>query len=151
MRGVYPGVFVGGLLVLLGHRPGQGLAEQVDNVEDGTRSRNELDDLGEDPETLTLGSLGTGAVRTESNPVGYQITLSAPTPTKRRKKNFSRYQDHIPAFFSCTVIWCQSTFIRSRSCIHRSACSWGGMASQRFSMPERVGFAMACSDEARVC
>lgn len=62
----------------------------MDNVEDSARSRNELDDLREDLETLALGGLGTGAVRAESNPVGYQTTLSAPTPTNRRKKKILR-------------------------------------------------------------
>lgn len=52
-------------------------------------------------------------------------------------------QDYAPAFFSCMVISFQSTFMRSRSDIHRSACSWGGMSSHRFSMLARVGLEMA--------
>jgi len=35
----------------------------------------------------------------------------------------------VPAFFSCRVKSCQSTFMRSRSCIHSSACSCGGKPS----------------------
>lgn len=31
--------------------------------------------------------------------------------------------NYVPAFFSWMVIWCQSTFMRSRRDIHRSACS----------------------------
>jgi hypothetical protein len=65
----YLGVFVGGLLPLLGHGLGQGLAEQVDNVEDTERGESELGHLEEDLPALTLGSLGTGTVGTESDPV----------------------------------------------------------------------------------
>lgn len=50
---------------------------------------------------------------------------------------------YAPAFFSCMVISFQSTFMRSLSVIHRSACSWGGMSSQRFSMLARMGLEMA--------
>lgn len=56
---------------------------------------------------------------------------------------------YAPAFFSCIVISFQSTFMRSLSDIHKSACSWGGMSSHRFSMLARVGLEMACAW--RVC
>ena len=49
----------------------------------------------------------------------------------------------IPAFFSFMVISVQSTFMRSRRAIHRSACSCGGIASHLFSMLARVGLEMA--------
>lgn len=39
--------------------------------------------------------------------------------------------------------------MRSLSAIHSSACSCGGIASHRFSIPARVGFEMACAE--RVC
>lgn len=66
----YLGVFVGGLLPLLGHGLGHGLAEEVDNVEDSEGSEGELGHLEEDLPALTLGGLGTGAVGTEGDPVG---------------------------------------------------------------------------------
>ena len=50
---------------------------------------------------------------------------------------------YAPAFFSCMVNSFQSVFMRSLSVIHRSACSWGGMSSHRFSMLARVGLEMA--------
>ena len=56
---------------------------------------------------------------------------------------------NLPAFFSCNVISFQSTFIRSLNAIHRSACSWGGMASHLFSIFARVGLLIACAF--RVC
>lgn len=46
----------------------------------------------------------------------------------------------VPAFFSCSVNSAQLLFIRSRSAIHRSACSCGGMPSHLFSMFAKVGF-----------
>lgn len=49
----------------------------------------------------------------------------------------------VPDFFSWMVSWVQSSFMRSRSCIHSSACSVWGMPSQRFSMLARVGLEMA--------
>jgi hypothetical protein len=58
------------------------------------------------------------------------------------------YRD-IPAFFSCSVNSCQSTFILSLSCIHSSACSCGGMPSHLFSMPANVGLDIAWAD--RLC
>lgn len=51
----------------------------------------------------------------------------------------------VPAFFSLSVISCQSTFIRSLNAIHKSACSCGGIDSHRCSMLVRVGFDMACA------
>lgn len=60
---------------------------------------------------------------------------------------YCRY--HVPAFFSCRVSSFQSTFMRSRSAIHSSACSWGAIASHRFSMLASVGFEMACAQ--RIC
>lgn len=54
----------------------------------------------------------------------------------------------IPAFFSCSVISFHGAFIRSRNCIHRSACSCGGIASHLFSMFANVGFEMACAVDA---
>lgn len=68
----YLSVFVGGLLPLLGHGLGQGLAEEVDNVEDTERGEGELGHLEEDLPALTLGGLGTGAVGTEGDPVSYR-------------------------------------------------------------------------------
>lgn len=56
---------------------------------------------------------------------------------------------YVPAFFSCSVNSVQSVFIRSRSAIHTSACSCGGMASHRFSMFASVGLEMAWA--CRVC
>jgi hypothetical protein len=60
-----------------------------------------------------------------------------------------RVELYAPAFFSCMVISFQSTFMRSLSDIQRSACSWGGISSHRFSMLARVGLEMACAW--RVC
>ena len=57
--------------------------------------------------------------------------------------------ESVPAFFSCTVNSAQFTFIRSRSAIHRSACSWGGIVSHLFSIFARVGLDIACA--ARRC
>jgi hypothetical protein len=48
-----------------------------------------------------------------------------------------------PAFFSCGVNSAHGTFMRSRSAIHRSACSCGGMPSHLFSMFASVGLEMA--------
>jgi hypothetical protein len=42
----------------------------VDEVENADRHSAELSDLDEDLETLTLGGLRTGSVRSESDPVG---------------------------------------------------------------------------------
>ena len=50
---------------------------------------------------------------------------------------------YAPAFFSWCVSSDQLTFMRSRSDIHRSACSCGGMASHRFSISASVGLEMA--------
>jgi hypothetical protein len=58
---------------------------------------------------------------------------------------------YVPAFFSWGVNSVQLTFIRSRRLIHRSACSWGGMASHRFSISASVGFEMAWEVAARAC
>lgn len=69
----YQSVFVGGLLPLLGHSLRLGLGEEVDGVEKGERDGDELGDLEGDLETLTLGGLSTGTMRTEGNPVGYQM------------------------------------------------------------------------------
>src|SRR5271156_5163914 len=57
----------------------------------------------------------------------------------------------IPAFFSCNVSSDQFAFIRSRSAIHNSACSCGGMVSHLFSMFASVGFEIACADANRCC
>lgn len=43
----------------------------MDGVEEGERDDGELGDLEEDLPALALGGLGTGAVRTEGNPVSY--------------------------------------------------------------------------------
>lgn len=69
----YQSVFVGGLLPLLGHSLRLGLGEEVDGVEKGERDGDELGDLEGDLETLTLGGLSTGTMRTEGDPVGYQM------------------------------------------------------------------------------
>lgn len=69
IRYTYQSVFVGGLLPLLGHGLGLGLGEEVDGVEESKGDEGELSHLEEDLETLALGGLGTGTVRTESNPV----------------------------------------------------------------------------------
>lgn len=58
---------------------------------------------------------------------------------------------YVPAFFSWGVNSVQLTFIRSRRVIHRSACSWGGMVSHRFSISASVGFEMAWEVAARAC
>jgi hypothetical protein len=42
----------------------------MDHVEDGEGGQGQLSDLPEDPHALALGRSRTGAVRTESNPVG---------------------------------------------------------------------------------
>lgn len=56
---------------------------------------------------------------------------------------------HAPAFCSWTVSSVQLPFMRSRRAIHRSACSWSGMPSHRFSMLARVGLEMTwAADEA---
>ena len=54
-------------------------------------------------------------------------------------------RDDLPAFFSWRVSSFQSTFMRSRRAIQRSACSCGGMASHRFSMLASVGLEIACA------
>jgi hypothetical protein len=56
---------------------------------------------------------------------------------------------YAPALFSCSVMSFQSIFMRSLRDIQRSACSCGGISSQRFSMLASVGFEMACAW--RVC
>lgn len=65
----YQSVFVGGFLPLLGHSTGLGTGEVVDGEEDGDGGSNELSDLTDDTQTLTLGGLGTGTVGTEGNVV----------------------------------------------------------------------------------
>lgn len=69
-KSTYQSVLIAGLLPLLGHGLGLGLGEVVDGVEDGDRGSGELSNLEEDAETLTLGGLGAGTVRTKGNPVG---------------------------------------------------------------------------------
>jgi hypothetical protein len=70
VKSTYLGIFVGGLLPLLGHGLGLGLGEEVDGVEQGEGDESELGDLEEDLPALTLRGLGAGAVGTEGNPVG---------------------------------------------------------------------------------
>lgn len=130
-RVTYPSVFVASLLVLLGHSPGVRLREQVNTIEHSNRGKHKLGHLGQYPQAFSLGSLGARAVRTESNPVGCYLSWSVISiPTSIHSLLFIQIKTlppergiRIPAFFSWAVIWCQSTFIRSRSCIHRSACS----------------------------
>lgn len=43
----------------------------MDGVEESEGDEGQLGDLEEDLPALTLGSLGTGSVGTESNPVSY--------------------------------------------------------------------------------
>lgn len=81
----YLGIFVGGLLPLLGHGLGLGLAEEVDNVEDTDRGENELAHLEEDLPALTLGGLGTGAVGTEGNPVSCRARRNDISKPKRER------------------------------------------------------------------
>src|SRR5690242_15020370 len=50
---------------------------------------------------------------------------------------------YAPAFFSAAVSDFQSSRILSLSAIHRSACSWGGIDSQRLSRFASVGLEMA--------
>jgi hypothetical protein len=66
-----------------------------------------------------------------------------------RRTTTSAREVYAPAFFSCMVNSFQSSFMRSLSDIHKSACSCGGMSSHRFSMLARVGLEMACAW--RVC
>lgn len=66
----YLGIFVRGLLPLLGHGLGQRLGEEVDGVENEQGGDGELGHLEENLPALTLGGQSTGTVRTESNPVG---------------------------------------------------------------------------------
>ena len=65
----YRGVFIASLLVLLGHSPGLRLGKQVNHVEHSNRSQDKLGRFGRDSQTLALGRLSTGTMRTESNPV----------------------------------------------------------------------------------
>jgi hypothetical protein len=51
----------------------------------------------------------------------------------------------VPAFFSASVSSFQGPFMRSRSCIHRSACSCGGIDSHRDSRFDSVGLERACA------
>jgi hypothetical protein len=69
---MYQGVFVGSLLPLLGHGSGLLAGEGVDGVEEGDGDGSELDNLGQDAETLTLGGGRTGSVFTEGNVVSCQ-------------------------------------------------------------------------------
>lgn len=73
-RETYLGVFIASLLELLGHSRGLRLREQVNSVEHGNRDSKKLSDLGRHAQALTLRGLGTRAMRTESNPVGYIFT-----------------------------------------------------------------------------
>ena len=57
--------------------------------------------------------------------------------------------NNAPAFFSWTVSSVQLPFMRSRRAIQRSACSWRGMPSHRFSILASVGLEMAWADAAR--
>ena len=63
----------------------------------------------------------------------------------------TRIDSDVPAFFSCIVNLCQSSVILSLSFIHKSACSWGGIPSHRFSILARVGFDIACRESDRCC
>ena len=75
---------------------------------------------------------------------------SCPLPLPRNCEAIGNHNNiHLPAFFSCNVISFQSTFIRSLNAIHKSACSWGGMASHLFSIFASVGLLIACAF--RVC
>jgi hypothetical protein len=69
--GYYQGIFVGGLLPLLGHGSGLLAGEGVDGVEDGNGGSGQLHNLAEDTPALALGALGAGAVGTEGNVVSY--------------------------------------------------------------------------------
>jgi hypothetical protein len=66
---MYQGVFVGGLLPLLGHGGGLLAGEGVDGVEDGDRGASELENLEENAEALALGGGSAGTVGTEGNVV----------------------------------------------------------------------------------
>jgi hypothetical protein len=75
------------------------------------------------------------------------VTVSLPRQDKAGLEwnglNCNGGQGHEPAFFSCSVNSAQLTFMRSRRAIHSSACSCGGMDSQRFSILASVGLEMA--------
>lgn len=66
---MYQGIFVRGLLPLLGHGAGLLAGKGVDGVEEGNGNGSELEHLGEHAQTLTLGGLGAGAVGAEGNVV----------------------------------------------------------------------------------
>lgn len=66
---MYQGIFVGGLLPLLGHGGGLLAGEGVNGVEDSNGGGSELEHLGEHAHALTLGGLGAGAVGAEGNVV----------------------------------------------------------------------------------
>ena len=66
---MYQGIFVGGLLPLLGHGGGLLAGKGVDGVEESNGDGSELEHLGENAQALTLGGLGAGAVGTEGNVV----------------------------------------------------------------------------------
>lgn len=59
--------------------------------------------------------------------------------------------DNIQAFFSCSVKSFHSPFIRSRRAIHNSACSWGAIPSQRFSISASCTLLTAYPELLRIC
>jgi hypothetical protein len=68
---MYQSVFVGGLLPFLGHGSGLLAGEGVDGVEEGDGDSSELENLGQDAQTLALGGGSAGTVGTEGNIVSY--------------------------------------------------------------------------------
>lgn len=74
---MYQSVFVGGLLPFLGHGGGLLAGKGVDGVEDSDGGSSELENLGEDAQTLALGGGSAGTVSTEGNVVGCQTNMSA--------------------------------------------------------------------------
>jgi hypothetical protein len=73
--GYYQGIFVGGLLPLLGHGSGLLASEGVDGVEEGNGGNGQLHNLAQDTPAFALGGLGAGAVGTEGNVVSYSKEL----------------------------------------------------------------------------
>lgn len=68
---------------------GLGFGKEVDDVEHDERSEGELGHLHGDPPALTLGGPGTGAVRTESNPVSYRAGVESASANSDRQRQLN--------------------------------------------------------------
>lgn len=146
-------ILIRSLLPLAVHGSRWLAAKRADGHEHDQADTNSNPSVQSDCPALSRGILSSGSVRTKGDVVSCsavsKLVHSSLCPQSNIVPSNSILQErkglYAPAFFSWWVNSDQLAFIRSRSDIHRSACSCGGIVSHRFSMSASVGFEIACA------